>query len=496
MLLGEHEPTLLVLPEGADNGDAALEAIELADECGMTLDGSQRLTLRAALGERSDGKWSAFQVCDVEPRQNGKGDTIQARELAGLFVFDEQLLIHTAHEFKTANEAFLRMVSVIKSNPDLDDQVERIRFANGEQGIELYSGARLKYFARTGGGGRGFAEADLVVYDEAFKLTSEEIAASLPTLTVSPNPQVWFASSAGLATSTQLHLLRRKALAGDSRRLAYVEHTAERPELDGDGKVVSEPVDPDDERNLALANPAYGWRFDKDFVDAERETMGDDRWLRERLGVWDPLPDDDTLKPPKIPAELWQSTAVADVPPPRAGEPTIGFEVTRDGEWASIVVAWGTPDAPHLELVEHDRGVGWLPEYLAKLAKAWKPRAIGCIGAGATGAQVGPVLFGFTDAGLDRDLLVQLSGKDYRAACEGFYVDLLEHRMTHRAAQGPLDNAAEDAAEKASGDTWTWEPRQATVPISPLVAATVARHLLLTADPLDPEPEPMFAVTT
>jgi hypothetical protein len=66
------------------------------------LDPWQRFVLDRALGESKDGKWSAFEVGLVVPRQNGKGSILEARELAGLFLFDERLILHSAHEFETA----------------------------------------------------------------------------------------------------------------------------------------------------------------------------------------------------------------------------------------------------------------------------------------------------------------------------------------------------------------------------------------------------------
>jgi hypothetical protein len=59
-------------------------------------------------------------VGDFGPRQGtGKNDKIAARELAGLILFGERLIIHTAHEFPTANESFLRMVAVFENWDDL-----------------------------------------------------------------------------------------------------------------------------------------------------------------------------------------------------------------------------------------------------------------------------------------------------------------------------------------------------------------------------------------
>jgi hypothetical protein len=56
--------------------------------------------------ERADGKWAAFEVGLNVARQNGKGSILEARELAGLFLLGERLIIHSAHEFATSLEAF------------------------------------------------------------------------------------------------------------------------------------------------------------------------------------------------------------------------------------------------------------------------------------------------------------------------------------------------------------------------------------------------------
>src|SRR5512135_2349968 len=100
VLIGAHRPRLLVEPPRVSS--AGSEAVDLAASAGLTLDDWQAYSLDVALGERRDGKWSAFEVGLVVPRQNGKGGVLEARELAGLFLFDERLILHSAHEFKTA----------------------------------------------------------------------------------------------------------------------------------------------------------------------------------------------------------------------------------------------------------------------------------------------------------------------------------------------------------------------------------------------------------
>src|SRR5499427_4923258 len=99
-------PRLLVAPDYRSS--AGQEAIELAQLAGLYLDPWEALVLEHALGEGDDGRWAAAEVGLCVPRQNGKNAVLEARELAGLFLLDEHLTIHSAQHFKTAKEHFLR----------------------------------------------------------------------------------------------------------------------------------------------------------------------------------------------------------------------------------------------------------------------------------------------------------------------------------------------------------------------------------------------------
>jgi hypothetical protein len=98
--LGAQRPRVHSGPKFSTSAGA--EAVELASELGLFLDPWQQWVLEQSLGERPDGRWAAFQVCLLCPRQNGKGSILEARELAGLFLFGEKKITHSAHEAKTA----------------------------------------------------------------------------------------------------------------------------------------------------------------------------------------------------------------------------------------------------------------------------------------------------------------------------------------------------------------------------------------------------------
>ncbi len=84
---------------------AAEELLDWAPNYGYDLDDWQDWWLTEACGTRPDGRWAAFEVAGICSRQNGKNVNLEVRELGGLYVFGESLIIHTAHEFKAAGSA-------------------------------------------------------------------------------------------------------------------------------------------------------------------------------------------------------------------------------------------------------------------------------------------------------------------------------------------------------------------------------------------------------
>jgi len=450
--------------------DAATATIELADAYGIAdgwpLDESQRFTLRNSLGERADGSWAATTVCDFEPRQNGKNDTCAARELAGLIIFGEKLIIHTAHEFPTANESFLRLVAVFENWDDLRRRVARIRYANGEQGIELLSGQRLKYRARTGGSGRGFAKADLVVYDEAQHLQAEHVAASGPTRLTNSNAQGWYMGSGGLSTSKNAWKLRVRALTGgDQGRFAYVEHTGEMVSIHADGQVVSVRPDPLDRVAWAAANSAYGYRITDDALLGLYGELGPELFARECLCCWDALPGEQGELP--IPLEQWAALADHAPVPTWAPPVVLGVDASPDREWASIAFAANRSDGlAHIELIDRRAGVSWLADAIIKNRVEWGDPLVVC----DTSSPAASVLVELEAAGVRVE---KLSSGKVAQAC-GAFIDAVTDATLRHFDNPEFGPALRAARQRDVGDGWAWSRRDSTSDITPLVAATLA----------------------
>ena len=290
---------------------AGTECIELAEEAGLDLDIWQQLALHHSLDEDAEGRWTSLEVVLNVARQNGKGGFLEARQIGGVILFGDELVIHTAHQFNTAQESFLRLDRIFEGSGSLSRRIKRVRRSHGEEGFEFFNGARIRFLARGGDSGRGFS-GDLVIMDEAMKLRAAPVGALMPVLSARRNPQLVFTGSAGLGPeSEQLALLRARAMAeedGPDPSLTYLEysiapHVKECPR-DGDGRVVcTEHDDRDDERSFARANPALGIRIRTSYVQREMRGMRVDLFDRERLGVGDY---------PEVSDESWQVIAKED----------------------------------------------------------------------------------------------------------------------------------------------------------------------------------------
>jgi phage terminase large subunit-like protein len=297
-LLGSQEPRVCSLPL-FDSDRSGQNAVALAGEAGLRLDPWQRLVLESGLRRRG-GKWAAFEVALIVARQNGKGTVLEALELAALFLYpDVRMILHSAHQFKTAAEAFLRVRALIEDNPDFDRKVARIRTAAGAEAIELKDGKRLRFVARSSGSGRGFT-SDLVILDEAYELGDQQMAALLPTLSARPDPQVWYTSTAGGPDSIQLGRVRARGVAGADQSLAFMEWSADEAAYD--------PADPQD---WALANPGLGIRIAPEYIEREMAALGAEAFARERLSIGDYPVDGGAWE--VIRQDAWDACAVAQV---------------------------------------------------------------------------------------------------------------------------------------------------------------------------------------
>ncbi|HVN51046.1 MAG TPA: hypothetical protein VMT43_06410 [Acidimicrobiales bacterium] len=448
------------MPEGFDHPDGEA-ALELIDACGIVLDPWQQDVFRESLRVR-DCRWAAFEVGLVVPRQNGKSELALARLLAGLFVLRERLIVYTAHLSDTAKEMFRRLDETIASRDWLAAEVGHVWRTNGHESIELASGQRIRFRTRTKGGGRGYAEAACVVFDEAMILPEASIGAILPIVSASANPQIWYAGSAvdqsihddGLA----LARIRERGTAGDDPSLAYFEWSVEGGS--------PEDLEPDSARSAeawAQANPALGIRIALEHVANEYRSMDHRTFAVERLGVgdWPSVNGDSGV----IDLEKWEM--LAD-PEPFTGDPAcFAFDTAPDRSWSTIGVCGRRDDGFwHVEVVDRRHGVGWMVQRLEELHVRYPSALFVCDGIGPVGSLI---------PRLEQDgvKVSPVTSTEHGRGCGMFY-DAVEDGTLRHLGTPELRSAVRGATQRTLGEAWAWSRRNSSVDISPLVACTLA----------------------
>lgn len=468
--IGVRGPRICQVPE-YESSEAGREAIEFAAEvAGLVLDPWEAFVLEQSLGETAEGLWAASEIGLVVPRQNGKDAVLEARELAGLFLFKEPLILHSAHHFKTAQEHHRRLVGLIEGSDELSRRVKRISRSHGEEGIELIGGQWIRFFARTKGGGRGFT-APLVIFNEAMMLPEESLGALLPTQAAMRRRQRWFAGS---AVDQMIHengvvlaRLRERGLAGDDPRLAYFEYS-----LDVDSPDALDDATLNDEESWAEANPGLGIRITVDAVEDELRSLDRRTFAVERLGVGD--------WPKSVGAgaviDLEKWAALVDAQSKITGPACFVCDVSPDRSRATISAAGRRPDGLfHVEVVDFKRGTGWVVDRLVDLTE--KHESIPIVYDG-----VGPV------ASLMRELeergvgTTAVSAKEYAQACALLF-DAVEQRKLRHLGTSELTSAIRGAAKRPLGDAWAWSRKSSGVDITSLVSCTLALWGTIAAPP-------------
>lgn len=202
------EPTYLHIPDSVETFGP--EVADICARAGFAPDPEQELILDATFAILPNGKCAAFEVDMVGPRQNFKTGVLKMIELGWLFVTNQRLIVHSAHELTTTEETFRETAELIEDHSFLSRYLKLTRgdrpgitAANGRWAIELKDDRRLKYKARGSTGGRGLS-GDKVVLDEFFAVTPQILGSLLPVLSARPDPQYVSASSAGLLISEML----------------------------------------------------------------------------------------------------------------------------------------------------------------------------------------------------------------------------------------------------------------------------------------------------
>ena len=516
LIKGEQTPRILHLPGSAvpELGSSGRQVQELAASCGLHLDPWQasfmdeactyrRETFTNPYTGQTEYKWAATEVGLVISRQNGKGSILEARELAGLFLFGERMIIHSAHQFDTSKEAFERILQLIESNPDMDNLIASVSRSHGVEGIRLKKprgsslpGQQLRFRTRTAAGGRGFT-GDCLILDEAMILGSSMVKALMPTLVARPNSQIWYTGSAGDEDSEQFGRVRQRGIDGVDERLLFAEWSIDPHTMYCDKDTCEEHDDPGSPYSWAKANAAMNIADDhgvqQDALETDYNAMSLEDFMQEHCGVgtWPVIGAGWRVVSKTAWEHQGQEGMYSMVDHTKSI--AMGIDVSPDSLRSTIGLAGfsstvSTPisetAAYHIEIGRDEDSFDWRPGTQWVVPRAIeicrRQPKIRCIIIDPTtpaGAFVEPLEKAIKLNGLSV-VVVTLNSRDYAQGCVDIKTGLDPKRgdepnIVH-VNQKPLTNAVSVANTRKLNDLWALSKDKSSDDISPFVAVVLA----------------------
>lgn len=442
MRKGAQEPRVRV-----ENGEVCesdgTDAANLMANMGMTLFPWQADILDVWCS-RDSRDTPSFVTCGLSvPRQNGKNAILEAFEFYQLAICGAHIL-HTAHRVKTAKKSFQRLVRYFtdKKHRDVMRAVEKIRYTNGEESIQLKNGGVIEFSARSRAGARGFDDIQVVVFDEAQDLTDDQLSAIMYTLAASATgyrQMIYTGTPPDIASpGTVFRRTRKNALDGGGKRLCWHEWSVE--SAPKQGATFADVLD-----DVYAANPSMGYTLDEEYTESEFGTAGLESFACERLGWW----KSDVLEQNLIiDAKRWAKCCIDPKAAPKEGKLAYGVKFTPDGKTvavsAAILPAEGKPFVELVDVYSTGRGVGFLTEWLMER----KSKCAVCVIDGRAGAQA--LMQQLRAGGFPRKGVVECTTSNAIAAASGF-LDAVNGEALEHIASPAMDDSALKSVKRVIG---------------------------------------------
>lgn len=432
----------LVYPEGITRSGWARIQPRLADMA-VEYDPWQAGAAQLILGRDETDRYCATVggVTMSLPRQVGKTFTVGSLLVAMCLEYPGLRVVWTSHHLRTTTNTFRSMQGIVRRKRVAPYLARNgIRTANGEQEIKFSNGSIIMFGARERGFGVGIDAIDVLVCDEAQRLSSRSLADMVPTTNQARHEHgalLFFIGTPPRPGDDGEEFVARRNKAYDGRLTngVFIELSADRG------------ADYDDPDQWRTANPSYPHRTPHESMLRMRENLNDpDDWRREAMGVWDEFNADRPISP-----EAWARLAIADELVPTGSPDRYALTMSPD-RVASIAVGI-KGDRAYLDLAELARVddsrklVDWIVKRAGRrtpvMIDSRDPAASFIAELRARGVQVNST-----------------TASDSYRACGGLLDAVEEARIAHCAQ--PAIRAALDVAEKklapgAAGANGLWE---------------------------------------
>jgi phage terminase large subunit-like protein len=434
-----------------------MEVDKFLTDCKLELLPWQRYVLTDMLKVDKAGKWRRKTSLLLVARQNGKTHLARIRILAGLFIFGEMNIVAMSSNRGMALDTFRKVVDVIEDNPHLMAQVKQIRVANGQESVELLSGARYEIVAATRDGSRG-KTADLLYIDELREIDEDSWTAAKPITRARPNSQIFMTSNAGDAFSSVLNDLRSRCLSYPPATTGFWEYSA-----DDFAKIT-------DKDAWYQANPALGYLIDEETIAEAIATSSVEASRTETLCQWV-----SALKSP-WPYRAFEDLTVQDLKIEPGRLTIFGMDISVNKKMASLVAGQIQDD--------NKVAVGVIAQFESQVAidelkmaievnewaMKYKPRMI-CFDKYSTMS----VAERLAQSG---HKIQDMSGTVFYQACSDLYDALVNARIVH-IGQPSLVDSMNNCAAKETDAGWRIVRRKSAGDVSAAISLAMVVHQLL-----------------
>ena len=341
-------------------------AIAMANAYGLAPLPWQQTILNDWLALDDKGRLMNSLCVTPVPRQNGKTGIIEPRETWGL-VHRGEWILHTAHEFQTAQIGFNRLRKKFGERkndpraeyPELNALVKRYTTSANQMVLDLKNGAHIEFRTRGNNDdvGRG-GTFDLIVVDEAQSYTDEQDAALSPLNSAAPTGSPQFIMTGTVPKPTNPHKGEkfasiRAGLHNDPYVGACIHEWA-----------ASEVGDVSDRERWYEFNPSLGYQLLESALLADSRKMNQDTFAREHLGWWPSTVAETAM----IRESDWNACRVDD--PKREGILVYAVKFSPDGATGTLAACYKPKSgAPFVYVIESrvlSDGISWFVDNLAQ----------------------------------------------------------------------------------------------------------------------------------
>lgn len=403
--------------------------IDFAELIGLPLLPWQQEAAIRALELNPDGSYRFRTVLILVSRQSGKTSLLKVWALWRMYVDGAKLVVGAAQSLDISREAWQGAVELAKDCPALAAELGVIRYANGEQCINLLSGARYRITATTRGAGRGLS-VDFLILDEVREQRDWLAWASLSKCTVArAKGQTVCISNMGDDQSVVLNSLRDSALAGRDPSLGLFEWSA------------PEGCELDDVSAWAQACPGLGYTISEQAIRSALATDPPNvfrtEMLTQRVDSMDSAVD----------ISAWKRSADATGSlAPHRDRLAACFDVALDNNHATLAIAAELPDGRvRVEIAGSWRSTEDARRELPALLDKLQPQIVTWFPNGPANA-FRPMLTARADS-------LELSGNHATASCMGLADLVVAGRVLH-PGDALLDAQMSGASRWIQGDSY------------------------------------------